>query len=108
MRKLSLTEFVDFCKEQKIKKFIYDTNRQYWYDKFKEFMLMDLYFAEIGVSLNPNILYFKNDSSVVRLNCVKCVYVTEEMETIGFVFSIVCGVDIDSKNNKKIVLVGYC
>lgn len=102
MKRLSLTEFESFCKEQGVKSFIYNTNNQNWYDKFKEFALMDFNFKEAGISLNPNILYFKNGSSVMRLNCVKCIYVTEETETESKVFSVVCGIDTD----KKIVFIG--
>jgi len=102
MERLSLTEFKDYCVEHKIKNFTYNTNNQKWYDKYTEFMIIDLNFTEAGISLNPNILYFKKENSVMRLNCVKCIYVTEETETESKVFSVVCGMDTD----KKIVFIG--
>lgn len=103
MRKLSLTEFKKFYDEFKITEVSYNTDNQRWYNKFKELSIMDIRFDEMGISLNPNVVYFKKGKSVMRLNDVECIFIEEDSPC--FIFTIVCSLSDDNSGLKKFVFL---
>ena len=101
--KLSLTEFKKFYDESKIADVSYNTDNQRWYDKFKELSIMDVRFNEMGISLNPNVVYFKKGKSVMRLNGVEYIFIEENSPC--YIFTIVCSLSEDSSDLKKFVFL---
>lgn len=83
-------EFIDFCRENKPKAIIYQTENQEWYrmsDPCRQMMS----FPVIMVHENPNVIYLESGTNKLSLGRVKYVEIDTEATALGTLFRVCCG-----------------
>lgn len=89
MQMLSMTGFRKVCEEIAPASFIFDTENQPS-GANKDVKIVTRY-SEVVFMLNPNRICFKNETGTLCFNRVKSIRYLDDQETVGEIFSIVCG-----------------
>ena len=87
---LSLSEFRTFCGEICPREYIYDTANQPR-ENVDGTLNVSARYHTMLISMHPNAICFKNDSSFICFEDVKKVRIELESDQIGTVFTILCG-----------------
>ena len=99
MKKLSLSEFRDYCGSLSYGKIIFSTDNQSW-NSVDSTISTELEFNNMLITFNPNMIYLKDRKISIRFKKVKAVKLHEENSILGKVFTVVCG-DLHTKLNDK-------
>lgn len=91
MKRISIIDFKNFCKQLNPKYYIYDTVNQNSF-KDKSLRVVSKY-EDISIFLAPDAIQFKNNNGNLCLNNVKEIIVDDSIKTVRVVFTIVCGND---------------
>lgn len=89
MKNLTLTGFKNLCKKITPTSFIYDTENQP--RGIKENVKMTARYSDVIFMLNPNRICFKGETGTLCFDRVKLIRHYDDAQTVGEVFSIVCG-----------------
>lgn len=89
MQMLSVTGFRKICEEIAPVSFIIDTENQP--GGANKDVKMVMRYSDVVFMLNPNRICFKNEIGTVCFNRVKSIRYHDDPNTIGEIFSIVCG-----------------
>lgn len=89
MQMLSMTGFRKKCEEIAPASFIFDTENQPG-GVNKDAKMVTRY-SDVVFMLNPNRICFKNEAGTLCFNRVKSIRYHDDPDTVGEVFSIVCG-----------------
>lgn len=89
MQALSMINFKKMCRNIAPTTFIFDTENQP--GGASSNMKMVSAYSDVIFMLNPNRICFKNDSGTLCLNRVKSIKYHDDSESVGKIFSIVCG-----------------
>lgn len=98
MEKLSVWEFIEYCKERNYSSFQLTSEDQKW-NKVECPLKLRLQFKQISVWNNPNRVYLRDGDSHICLQQIKHILVDSERIPIGDMLHIVCGRLNDSKND---------
>lgn len=90
MQVLSVAEFGRFCEEISPNCYVFSTDNQPWKTPKSPLKVVARYKIMV-TTLHPNSICFKNESSCICFDRVKCVRVNPESCPVGTVFTIVCG-----------------
>ncbi len=104
--KVSLFNFKKVCNELSLKRFVYDTSSQIKTNEYQPLNFMAS-FTSIFISLNPNIIVFKNNSSTLQLSGVKYIEITESKDISAVVLTVICGGAIGNFSDNCYTFVGY-
>ena len=99
MKKLSLSEFRDYCGALSYGKIIFSTDNQSW-NSIDSTVSTKLEFNNMLITFNPNVIYLKDNKNSMRFKKVKSIKIHEEDSILGKVFTVVCG-DLHTKLNDK-------
>lgn len=86
MKKLSVSEFAEFCIAKKPSSYIYATSNQQ--DAQENYIRMNLIFHTVIINLKPDRICFANEHDRMSVEMVKYVQVYEEKPCVGTVFRI--------------------
>ena len=106
MKKISLSEFRDYCADRHFNNFIFSSENQAR-RSVESSISMSLKFNTIKFVFNPNIIYLKNiyNDDFLKLNRVKVIKISEESSLLGEVFTVVCGDSSEESNDKEYTLI---
>ena len=100
MKKLSLSEFRDYCGALSYGKIIFSTDNNQSWNSVDSTISTELEFNNMLITFNPNVIYLKDRNNSMRFKKVKAIKLHEEDCILGKVFTVVCG-DLHTKSNDK-------
>lgn len=105
MKKLSLSEFRDYCNTHLFNTIIFATSNQSWH--YVDYpVAAGLEFSRMTISFNPNIIYLKDKKNSIQFNKIKEVKLDDAKCVLGTIFTLVCGDSKSKSNDIEYTLIG--
>ena len=89
-KKVSVKEFRNYCKQHKISQISFCTENQRWY-RVADPCKIQITFPIMLIYENPNLIYLKRGSDVLKLDRVQYVEIDSETTVLGDIFTVFCG-----------------
>lgn len=103
MKKLSLSEFRDYCAMLSFGTIIFSTDNQSW-NCVDSTVAAGLVFNKMTMTFNPNIIHLSTKRNSIQFKKVKAIKLHENKCLLGEVFTIICG-DLTKANDIEYTLI---
>ncbi len=105
MKKIvSVSDFKEYCDNNKPHSVIYRTDNQEWYDTFDPCKIQ-ITFPIILIFTNPSVVYLKSGDNFIYFDSVKSVEVDTESTILGTIFKLYCGEPSNDEDETTYTLV---
>ena len=94
MKSLLVSEFSDYCQQEKLTKFIVDSSIQS--NLRFNYMRIRLEFDKVFTIPHLGVISFSNGNSYYNINRINNIIVREKVDNIITIFDIVCDYDINN------------